>query len=227
MGMKTATKICKKCSIEKPLTVEFFKQIKRKTKIKSNRKLKDNNTQDFYWAAACRKCAADAQAIYHAANKENDSETKKKWYLLNKENVIARVSKRTVERRKEEPVFNLRTRISRSIASALKRMNGSKGGASCLDFLPYSFQELIKWISDKWEPWMNWNNYGAYRIDTWKDDDSSTWTWQLDHIKPHSSFYYTSMDCQEFRDCWALTNLRPLSAKQNVIDGDRGYKNRN
>jgi hypothetical protein len=27
------------------------------------------------------------------------------------------------------------------------------------------------------------------------------------------------MDCQEFKDCWALSNLRPLNAKQNFWDG--------
>lgn len=27
------------------------------------------------------------------------------------------------------------------------------------------------------------------------------------------------MDCEEFKKCWALENLRPLSAKQNNYDG--------
>jgi hypothetical protein len=41
----------------------------------------------------------------------------------------------------------------------------------------------------------------------------------FDHIIPHSTFHYETMDCQEFKDCWALSNLRPLSAKQNLLDG--------
>jgi hypothetical protein len=26
---------------------------------------------------------------------------------------------------------------------------------------------------------------------------------------------------EEFKKCWALSNLRPLSAKQNILDGNR------
>lgn len=29
------------------------------------------------------------------------------------------------------------------------------------------------------------------------------------------------MEDEEFKKCWALSNLRPYSAKQNIIDGAR------
>jgi hypothetical protein len=32
------------------------------------------------------------------------------------------------------------------------------------------------------------------------------------------------MEDQAFLDCWALSNLRPYSAKQNIIDGNRVIK---
>lgn len=38
-------------------------------------------------------------------------------------------------------------------------------------------------------------------------------------IIPHSEFKYISMECEEFKRCWALKNLRPLSAKLNLLDG--------
>jgi hypothetical protein len=66
---------------------------------------------------------------------------------------------------------------------------------------------------------MTWSNWGNYSRETWDDKDISTWTWQIDHIVPHSNFNYTSMEDENFRKCWALLNLRPLSAKQNNIDG--------
>jgi len=68
---------------------------------------------------------------------------------------------------------------------------------------------------------MNWHNYGVYRIDKWDDNDQTTWKWQLDHIIPHSTFQYTSMEDKSFKQCWALDNLRPLSAKQNLLDSAR------
>ena len=67
---------------------------------------------------------------------------------------------------------------------------------------------------------MNWNNHGNYNPETWNDQDQSTWTWQLDHIKPHSKFRYLSMEDEEFKKCWSLNNLRPYSAKQNNKDKD-------
>lgn len=69
--------------------------------------------------------------------------------------------------------------------------------------------------------WMSWANHGVYRKDTWKDDDSLTWTWHLDHKTPHSEFDYNFAEDQAFKNCWALSNLRPYSAKQNVLDGVR------
>jgi hypothetical protein len=66
---------------------------------------------------------------------------------------------------------------------------------------------------------MIWQNYGRYDATKWNDNDPFTWTWQIDHIVPQSTFHYTSMEDQSFRDCWALSNLRPLSAKQNFLDG--------
>lgn len=66
---------------------------------------------------------------------------------------------------------------------------------------------------------MNWDNYGSYGPKTWNDNDQSTWRWQLDHITPQSDLPYTSIGDENFKKCWALENLRPLSAKQNMIDG--------
>ena len=65
---------------------------------------------------------------------------------------------------------------------------------------------------------MNWNNHGLYRKNIWDDNDPLTWTWQLDHIIPHSVLPYKSMEDENFKKAWALSNLRPLSAKQNLLD---------
>jgi len=73
----------------------------------------------------------------------------------------------------------------------------------------------------QFESWMSWNNHGIYNKKIWDDNSPLTWAWQIDHIVPHSSFKYTSMEDQAFKDCWALSNLRPYSAKQNIIDGNR------
>lgn len=40
------------------------------------------------------------------------------------------------------------------------------------------------------------------------------------YIKPISQFNYESMEDTEFQKCWALSNLRPYSAKLNIIEQD-------
>ena len=66
---------------------------------------------------------------------------------------------------------------------------------------------------------MNWDNQGIYNPKTWDDNDTTTWKWQIDHIIPESDFNYITPNDPEFKECWALKNLRPLSAKQNILDG--------
>ena len=68
---------------------------------------------------------------------------------------------------------------------------------------------------------MTWENHGVYNLNTWDDNDQSTWKWNIDHIIPQSKLPYTSMEDDNFKKCWALENLRPYSAKQNIIDGNK------
>lgn len=91
--------------------------------------------------------------------------------------------------------------------------------------MPYNAKELKEHIEKQFsEPgneWMNWENWGVYDLKTWDDNDKSTWKWQLDHIIPQSKFKYESMEDEEFKQCWSLSNLRPYSAKLNITEQDK------
>jgi len=41
----------------------------------------------------------------------------------------------------------------------------------------------------------------------------------IDHIKPVASFNYTTTECVDFKKCWALKNLQPLWATDNLSKG--------
>ena len=43
--------------------------------------------------------------------------------------------------------------------------------------------------------------------------------WHIDHIVPLASFVIAGPDDPELRRAWALTNLRPLWAKDNMRKG--------
>jgi hypothetical protein len=195
-------------------------------------------------SARCRPCFAE----YYKKNKEEVDkkrrETKqedikninKKYYQKNREkilqktkeyaqnNKIDRLKKRRVyakNRRKSDPIYKLRENVSSLIKRLLKSTGGSKEGKSILDYLPYTIQELKQYLEGQFESWMTWENYGIYRVKMWDNNDISTWRWQLDHIIPQSLSPYTSMRDENFQKVWSLSNLRPLSAKQNVMDGNR------
>lgn len=104
--------------------------------------------------------------------------------------------------------FSLKKKILFLIRKKIK-----KAGAAVIQRLSYSMTDLQIHIESQFESWMNWNNQGAYNKATWDDNDKSTWVWQLDHIIPHSTFNYSSIEDQSFKECWALNNLRPYSAK--------------
>jgi len=219
-------KKCTKCNISKSL--DYF------TKRKSN---KDGL---MYICKDCRRfqrqqlrlknieACREKDKEYYQKNKEKIKLEKKQYREENKEKL--RTNRKSEENRKKRrikkkimkennPLFKLRDRISNAIYQALKIKNGHKNKKSILKFLPYTIQELKYHLEFQFEPWMNWNNHGIYDNLNWDDNNPLTWKWQIDHIIPHSTFKYVSMESDDFKKCWALENLRPYSAKQNIMDG--------
>jgi hypothetical protein len=151
---------------------------------------------------------------YREENPEKAKESSKKSKTKHKEKVLKIKQKYQEYKSKTDPVWKMRRSISRDISKKIK-----KNKNSFLNFLNYSINDLKNHLEKQFEPWMNWENRGTYNPNTWKDDDLSTWTWNIDHIIPHSLFNYTSLEDEDFKKCWSLDNLRPYSAKQNILDG--------
>ena len=180
------------------------------------------NDLKIYYRTECIICNAIYRDKYRKSNhkiKIYQKLYKKKHYSENKEQYRIYQKEYLSEKRRIDPSIKIRENISRSINSHLKSYNSNKNGESCLKHLSYSVQELKLYLESLFEPWMNWSNYGKYDTNLWDDNNISTWTWQIDHIIPHSNFYYLSMTDENFKKCWALENLRPYSAKQNLLDG--------
>lgn len=70
----------------------------------------------------------------------------------------------------------------------------------------------MKCLEPWFKPWMNWNNYGNGRKER---------NWSIDHQIPASWFEYKTTDGPEFRECWALDNLKPLECTLNARKQDR------
>jgi hypothetical protein len=156
---------------------------------------------------------------YQAENKEEISKYQHSYYEENKVELNSYHNEYLKIKRQEDPIFALRSDISKTINYYLKKNSSSKKGNSILEYLPYSIQELKDYLENLFEPWMNWENRGAYHSSEWDDNDQTTWMWQIDHIIPQSDLLYMSMKDDNFKKCWSLENLRPYSAKQNMLDG--------
>lgn len=213
---------CKLCISEykklRHQKIKITDNLRCKDRYKNNKILYSENARKYYFDN--KKEIAIQKRDYCANNKEKI----KNYYIVykSKENKIHKRSLRRIwenNRLKNDPAFKLRKLVSRHISLFLKLNNSSKCGKSVKKYLSYSFDELKSHIENQFESWMTWDNHGNYKKNIWNDNDQSTWTWQIDHIIPHSTFHYISMEDQEFRDCWALSNLRPLSAKQNFLEG--------
>ena len=103
------------------------------------------------------------------------------------------------ERRKVDGRYRLSSNIGSRVSDALR---GHKKGAKTFAHLPYSREELLVYLEQLFTAEMNWDNYGTY--------------WHLDHIKPQASLPYDSFEHPNFVECWALQNLQPLEASENI-----------
>ncbi len=174
-----------------------------------------------------RKNNPEKQKARVKQNHERRKIKEKEYYEKNKKYIIERTKKynknnkntinlKTRERRKI-PAIKLRHAVSCLVRHAIKGIKIK----SILKYLPYKIEELRKYLESLFEPWMTWENWGIYDVKTWNDEDQTTWKWQIDHIIPQCQLPYESMADENFQKSWALENLRPLSAKQNIKDGSK------
>lgn len=143
---------------------------------------------------------------WYKKNIEKVKEIHKKWKKNNKRYY----KKYTSNKRKTDIHYKIKCNISALIRERLKRRLFSKNGQSTFTFLPYTVDDLIKHLESLFQPWINWQNYG-----------NKAGYWTIDHIKPDSSFHYTSVENEEFQKCWALSNLQPMEFIENIKKSDK------
>ena len=232
-------KKCFTCHIEKPRS-EFNGLNLTCVKCHSSeeKKLKNkilNKERQRRYTVKNKEKILEKSREYIKNNKEKRKETCKKYYLKNIEKIKIysknrprkkyniNKEKRNLkyrERWNNDTIFKIKKLCSLLIRMALKKNNGSKNNSTFVK-LSYTPQELKDHLEKQFEPWMNWNNWGIYNKNIWKDDNQNTWVWNIDHIIPQSKLPYASMEDENFKQCWALSNLRPYSAKQNILEGNR------
>lgn len=202
-------KICRNLSLRKPRKIK--EKVSKEHKLNKIKEWQKNNPEKRKeMIRRYHEKHYDEEIEYRRINSDKINKRVKEYRLNNRVSLNEKL-----KIRRKNPLIKLRHNVSSLVRFYL---NGSKQN-SILKYLTYTIKQLKQHLESQFEPWMSWNNHGLYIKNNWDDSDQSTWTWQIDHIIPHSTFKYTSMEDEEFKKCWSLDNLRPYSAKQNLLDG--------
>lgn len=194
------SKICKGCNIELDSAKFCF----------------DKNHPDGL-SHYCREC----HSMYRAQHKERIAEKNKiynlnidnkerqkvkisQWKLVNKD----KINSQRRERLKTDIQYKLKYFISSKLGKLVRSVREGKSINGTLYYLDYTMGELIIHLESQFTNGMSWDTYGVKG-------------WHIDHIRPISSFNITSLDCEDFKLCWALNNLQPLWWQDNIIKSNK------
>ena len=130
-------------------------------------------------------------------------ETRKKWVEQNLEKV-RRYKQKHKDKLLATPKGDLDSRMSVAIRLALRK---SKKGMSWEKLVKYTVNDLFDSFSKLFIDDMNWDKFINGEI-------------EIDHIIPKKFFHYSSPTDEEFKKCWALSNLRPMWASENSRKSD-------
>jgi hypothetical protein len=217
---------CKVCHNKQ--NKEWKKDNPEKCKEKSKRYYKNNTEKcrkaSEKWKKDNPEKVKENQKEWIKNNPEKVKEKSKRWYDNNgreyhkiwRKNNPERCKKNNKKSRKKQSKI-LSYRINNAIGSAIYySLKGNKKGKHWEDLVGYTLEELKQHLEKQFEDWMTWENWGKYEKGKKK--------WHIDHIRPISSFNFTSAEDEKIKECWALSNLQPLEAMDNFIKSNNYEK---
>ena len=134
----------------------------------------------------CKTCQSDYGRQYY-------KNTKQSRQLIRNQS-----AKEWREKQKDNALFKLNHCMSQGIYNALKENKAERHWET---LVPYNLQQLKEHLESQFTPEMSWGNFGTY--------------WEVDHIIPKRLFKFDTADDKDFKICWSLINLRPLSGEEN------------
>lgn len=154
--------------------------------------------------AAAERGEKIASETWWIRNRDRHRENVTRWRAenLGRSREIVRESQAV---RRSTPWGQINNRLWPVMHASLRAVK-PRGGKYTLA-LGYSWQTLRAHIEAKFLAGMTWDNWGD--------------VWEIDHIKPVSSFRYASLDDPLFREAWSLENLRPLWREANAAKGSK------
>jgi hypothetical protein len=194
---------------------------------------KDKSRKDGY-SYKCKECLKKIHHDLYKNNKEKYLDKSKKYYENNKEEHILR-NKNYIQCNKDKSIkyqqkyfknnktkireykksyvnykyhndeqFKIKILLRSRFSAALKNQNSLKI-KSVLTLVGCTIQECKQYLEKQFKFGMTWDNHGIY--------------WEIDHIKPCSSFNLTNIE--EQKQCFHYTNLQPLTILENRLKSNK------
>lgn len=155
----------------------------------------------------CKKCNIEKDINNFSKSKKHKDGIKNTCKICNKDyyNIFYKNKRNAYlsKRRKIDPLFRLITSIRNAIKKSINNGKYSKKKHT-EQILGCSFKQLKLHIESKWEPWMNWDNYGKF-------NGQPKYGWDIDHKKP-LSLATTEVEIIELNH---FLNLQPLCSYVN------------
>lgn len=171
--------------------------------------------------------------LYSIKNSEKEKERKKQWYIDNKKRILKhnkeyRNREETKEKiKKYKKIYyqnnkghinkhkkyryetNLKFYLNCQIAGAIRKtIKNNKNGRHWEDLVGYTLKDLTKYLKKTMPEGYTWQDYLEGKL-------------HIDHKIPISAHNFTKPEHPDFKRCWALSNLRLLPARENLIKGKR------
>jgi hypothetical protein len=167
----------------------------RRWREKNPDKVRDNNAR---WRREHPEVLRTASRNWKARNAEQVRAYNKKWHEDNP-GKHGEYNKKRRSSLKGKLTANISVAICNSLA-------GNKNGWHWETLVGYTLADLKKHLEKQFHSGMSWENYGK---------------WHIDHRIPIAAFNFETPFDLDFRQCWALRNLRPLWAGPNMSKKDK------
>ncbi|MEO6583664.1 MAG: hypothetical protein ABIO05_05030 [Ferruginibacter sp.] len=173
--------------------------VKNKEKILANQKQYYN---------ANKETRLNYQHQYKLNNKEIVKSRYKRYQLQNKESIRQRVNNYKNSKYKTDLNYKIKTICRARIHVALKRAKTKKQNRT-ITLIGCGYQEYKDYLEKQFQKGMLWDNYGTY--------------WEIDHIRPISSFDLTNVEEQKL--AFNYSNTQPLTVEENLKKHAKFTKN--
>ena len=148
---------------------------------------------------------------YGKKNRKKISANGREWAKNNPDKIRKTNTTYVRNRRKTDILYRLKDSVGSLIRDSFRKRIYNKNQRTT-EIVGCNVADFKKYIESKFEPWMNWDNYGKY-------NGTSDYGWDIDHIVPISS----ARTVEDVIKLNHYTNLRPLCSyinryvKRNII----------